>query len=303
MAEKYPKHPVLFFLSASAIVGAIGGYKEDDYENHGYIGSGCYGTVYRVREKKTNKIYALKTFVPGQEECEHAEREISTLRQLKHENIVRMVASSDIENRCEEDPVHIVLEHMPCDLNAALGHPETKKNRREILYRILKGVAYIHSKRLAHRDLTVKNILIDLTKLSVKICDFGKCRYGGRECSFYGNSMDGYYSDVLSIVDLMGYFYLGRSFSERVSLRRISRDEMERFVQTRREGGVLPRSGLGMIYREMGGVISEDGLDLFLRVLSAKNIGGYTSVAEALKHPFFDGCENTDDCRYGGDVF
>ncbi|OIR55575.1 MAG: CMGC/CDK protein kinase, partial [Amphiamblys sp. WSBS2006] len=103
-----------------------------------------------------------------------------------------MVASSDIENRCEEDPVHIVLEHMPCDLYQAIkNHPGIKGKTREILHQILEGLAHIHSKKLVHRDLKPKNILVDLTKLSVKICDFGKCRYGGRECSFYGNSMDG----------------------------------------------------------------------------------------------------------------
>lgn len=42
-------------------------------------------------------------------------------------------------------------------------------------YEILKGLKYIHSGNVIHRDLKTKNILID-EKCSIKICDFGSAK-------------------------------------------------------------------------------------------------------------------------------
>ncbi|OIR56424.1 MAG: CMGC/CDK protein kinase [Amphiamblys sp. WSBS2006] len=297
MARKYPKHLALFFLSTSVIVGAadesvidtgkvVEYYDEEDYVNLGSIGSGMFGGVSKVREKKTGKIYALKTFLPGLEGYVHATKEINALKRLNHKNIVKMIANN-IENRRKDKDVHIVLECMPCDLNDVLNNPKTKENIREILHQILEGVAHIHSKKLAHRDIKPENILIDLKKLSVKICDFGKCREGRREGFFFGElPIDGYCKDISRIVDLMGYFYLGVSFSDWDCLGLFSIDGVDVFVEAQKKSVTLDRS-FKAFCREMEGVISKNGMDLFLQLVSAERTGGCTTVAEALKHPFF----------------
>ncbi|OIR56274.1 MAG: CMGC protein kinase [Amphiamblys sp. WSBS2006] len=210
MARRYLKHILLFFLVTSVIVGAAEGYKEADYERLDDICSGSCWTVSKVREKKTGKIYALKTFVSGPKGYEHAEKEISALEQLDHESIVKM-RTSNIENRQRDDPVHIALEYLPCDLDAALSHPEIRENKKEILYQVLSGVAHIHSKKLAHGDIKPANILIDPTTMTVKICDFGFCCKGEEELPFPGTPTGGYYSDILSVAGLMVRLYLGES--------------------------------------------------------------------------------------------
>ncbi|OIR57186.1 MAG: CMGC/CDK protein kinase, partial [Amphiamblys sp. WSBS2006] len=140
MAGRYLKHILLFFLTASVIVGAAEEYKEEDYVKLCGIDYGSYWTVSKVREKKTGKIYALKTFTPGPGGYGHAAKEINALEQLDHKNVIKMIANS-LGARSKEDPIHIVLEHMPCDLDAALrSHPETKENIRKILYQLLSGV-------------------------------------------------------------------------------------------------------------------------------------------------------------------
>ncbi|OIR55636.1 MAG: uncharacterized protein A8A55_3618, partial [Amphiamblys sp. WSBS2006] len=127
-----------------------------------------------------------------------------------HENIVKM-RTSNIENRQRDDPVHIVLEYLPCDLGADLSHPAIKENKREILRQILKGIAHIHSKSLAHSDIKSKNILLDPTTMTVKICGFVFCFDGEEELDFPGTSTSGYYSDILSVAGLMVRLYLGES--------------------------------------------------------------------------------------------
>ncbi|OIR56041.1 MAG: CMGC protein kinase, partial [Amphiamblys sp. WSBS2006] len=212
------------------------------------------------------------------------------LKQLDHENIIKMVACSDMGNRREEDPVHIVLEHMPCDLYHAIkNNPEIKENIREILYRILKGLAHIHSKKLAHRDLKPKNILVDPKKLTVKICDFGCCREVEEELPFPGTPTGGYYNDILSVAGLMVRLYLGESSLRDFYWRMLfSVDGIETFIKTKREGGVLSDTRLEILWRDLGGAISENGMDLFLQLISAKKTGACTAAAEALEHPFFD---------------
>ena len=39
----------------------------------------------------------------------------------------------------------------------------------------MNGIAYLHKKKIIHRDIKLDNILIDLTN-TIKICDFGVSR-------------------------------------------------------------------------------------------------------------------------------
>lgn len=88
-------------------------------------------------------------------------REISLLMELNHPNIVRL---RDVI--ADEKKLTLVFDYHQQDLKVYL---ETfKKDEflesqmvKAILYQILSGVAYCHSKRIMHRDLKPQNILID----------------------------------------------------------------------------------------------------------------------------------------------
>ncbi|OIR56154.1 MAG: CMGC protein kinase, partial [Amphiamblys sp. WSBS2006] len=211
--------------------------------------------------------------------------EIKALEQLDHKNIVKMIANN-LGARSKDGPVHIVLEHMPCDLKyAALSLPGTKENIREILHQVLSGVAHIHSKKMVHGDIKPENILIDPKTMAVKICDFGCCRNVEEE-TFPGESMGWCRQDISSIVDLMAYLYLGKSFPYWISLRMSSMDEVGCFFEEQKSGMIL-NNRVGVLYQKMGGFVSENGLDLFLELLASERTGGCTAAAEVLEHPFF----------------
>jgi cyclin-dependent kinase 2 len=62
------------------------------YEKVEKIGEGTYGVVYRARDRVTNEIVALKKIRLEQEDegvPSIAIREISFLKEMQHENIVR----------------------------------------------------------------------------------------------------------------------------------------------------------------------------------------------------------------------
>ncbi|OIR57242.1 MAG: CMGC/CDK protein kinase, partial [Amphiamblys sp. WSBS2006] len=119
--------------------GCVPVFQEEGYENLGRIWGGDYSTVSKIRNKETEELYALKTV----DSYLYARREIDALRHLDHENVVKMIAKSG------DDPsglFHIVLEHMPWDLRRAFQSeehgPKIRKNKRKILYRILKGLKH-----------------------------------------------------------------------------------------------------------------------------------------------------------------
>jgi cyclin-dependent kinase 2 len=67
----------------------------DNFEKVEKIGEGTYGVVYKARNRLTDEIVALKRIRLEQEEegvPSTAIREISLLKELKHENIVRYVS-------------------------------------------------------------------------------------------------------------------------------------------------------------------------------------------------------------------
>ena len=67
--------------------------------------------------------------------------------------------------------------------------PFNERITRIYLYQILKGVSYIHSQQIVHRDIKCANILTT-TDAMIKISDFGAAKQLSktvREAKFFGN--------------------------------------------------------------------------------------------------------------------
>ncbi|MEW5302585.1 MAG: hypothetical protein WDW36_005354 [Sanguina aurantia] len=151
------------------------------YEKLERVGEGTYGVVYRARDRHTNEIVALKKIRLEQEEegiPSTAIREISLLKELSHDNVVKLHDVIHSEKR-----LYLVFEFLDLDLKKQMDSmPNFSKDHRLIklfLWHMLGGIAYCHSHRIFHRDLKPQNLLIDRGRNKLKLADFGLARAFG----------------------------------------------------------------------------------------------------------------------------
>jgi serine/threonine protein kinase len=143
------------------------------------VGEGTYGVVYKCQNKKSGDFVALKKIRLENEDegiPSTAIREISILKQLKHQNIVRLVDLIHGEKK-----LYLVFEYMDFDLKKYLDRnnaPLAPNLVKSYLYQILSAIKFCHSKRILHRDLKPQNLLIDKNG-KIKLGDFGLARAFG----------------------------------------------------------------------------------------------------------------------------
>lgn len=139
------------------------------------LGEGSYAMVYKGYSNLTNRIVALKEIRLQEEEGAPftAIREASLLKNLKHNNIVTL-----------HDIVHtkltltFVFEYVHTDLSQYMERYSGGLhygNVRLFLFQLLRGLAYIHKRRVLHRDVKPQNLLISEIG-ELKLADFGLAR-------------------------------------------------------------------------------------------------------------------------------
>eukprot|EP00817_Percolomonadidae_sp_ATCC50343_P002865 CAMPEP_0117432090 /NCGR_PEP_ID=MMETSP0758-20121206/11616_1 /TAXON_ID=63605 /ORGANISM="Percolomonas cosmopolitus, Strain AE-1 (ATCC 50343)" /LENGTH=463 /DNA_ID=CAMNT_0005221735 /DNA_START=39 /DNA_END=1431 /DNA_ORIENTATION=+ len=151
---------------------------EKIYSRSLQLGVGTYGEVYRSMHHRTKKIVAVKQLIlkDAKEGLPiTALREIMSLKSLSHPNIVELM---DCVANWEKAQFSLVFEYLKHDLNGLLskcGNTFSLEHRKDLSLQLLKGIKYMHEKRIIHRDLKTSNILVDENGC-LKIADFGLSR-------------------------------------------------------------------------------------------------------------------------------
>ncbi|KIJ65683.1 hypothetical protein HYDPIDRAFT_187390 [Hydnomerulius pinastri MD-312] len=143
------------------------------------MGSGAYGVVVSAADEISGETVAIKLVTRVFEKVQLAKRalrEITLLRHFaNHENITGMIDVDAIFPDFQE--IYIFMEPMEADLHQIIksGQTLTNEHVQYFLYQILRGMKYIHSASVIHRDLKPGNILVN-SDCELKICDFGLSR-------------------------------------------------------------------------------------------------------------------------------
>ncbi|KAF9976048.1 hypothetical protein BGZ73_009207 [Actinomortierella ambigua] len=133
------------------------------------VGSGAHGTVFRAQWG--NIQCAAKSF--NLEGTRHGksliQRELETIERLRHPNVIQFYKIIRHEGKS-----YLLME---LAANGSLEDFINKKqlkwtDKTRIAHEIARGLEYIHSKGILHRDLKSADVLLD-QHLVAKLCDFG----------------------------------------------------------------------------------------------------------------------------------
>ncbi|KEG13754.1 putative serine/threonine-protein kinase Nek1, putative,protein kinase [Trypanosoma grayi] len=144
-----------------------------------YLGQGSTSDVFNVTDALTKKEYVLKQMSlesMGDAERLRVKKEILVMNDVDHPNIVKFRESFSGDNS-----VNIIMENCECTLEELIerqqdagGQPFPEEAIIEWMAELLCGLAYLHSRRIVHRDIKTSNIFLT-EKNHVKLGDFGVC--------------------------------------------------------------------------------------------------------------------------------
>lgn len=149
----------------------------DDLEFLGeMIGSGQSGRVFRGYIKSTHEEVAIKVLhsrMLTSTDLDMFRREIFTMAVISHPMLVKFYGYTT------DSPFCIVTEYMSngslYDFLKEHGEELTPTERTLIALDVARGMEYLHSRGIIHRDLKSLNVLLDSKKRG-RICDFGLSR-------------------------------------------------------------------------------------------------------------------------------
>jgi len=144
------------------------------------LGQGAYGVVCAAKNIQTGQEVAIKKVTKIFDKPILAKRALRELKLLVHfnghENITSII-DMDIANTDDYNEIYLGEELMEADLHQIIRseQPLTDAHYQYFIYQVCRGLKYIHSANVLHRDLKPGNLLVN-ADCELKICDFGLAR-------------------------------------------------------------------------------------------------------------------------------
>ncbi|XP_026384325.1 serine/threonine-protein kinase STY13-like isoform X1 [Papaver somniferum] len=168
------------------------------------IANGTYGTVYKgVYDGQDVAVKVMDWGADGDARTAvnraSFEQEVAIWHKLDHPNVTKFIGASmgtsnlqipstnsDGQGSLPANACCVVVEY----LQGTLKNYLMKYRHRKLPYKtviqlaldLARGLSYLHSKQIAHRDVKTENMLLD-TKRTVKIADFGVARVEAKNAS------------------------------------------------------------------------------------------------------------------------
>ena len=177
------------FFDFKYLIDEIKGEVETRYDIIKIIGEGGFGKVYYAKNKFSNTEVSIKTINKSKNENLifdnlSIKNEIDVLKSLSHPNIMKIY-----EFYSNEESYFLVNEYIKYgELSKRIKQTFSELQISVIIFQILKGLSYIHSHNIIHRDIKLENIMInDIENILIngkieqfywiKIIDFGIAKF------------------------------------------------------------------------------------------------------------------------------
>ena len=150
----------------------------EDFKIEKVIGKGSFGSVFLVKRKLDQKLYALKSvFLEklDKKEQENSVNEVRLLASVSHSNVISYKEAFFDE---KNNTLNIIMEYADSgDLQTEI----TKKKKEsemfdeEIIWlysiQMIEGLKALHDKKIMHRDIKSANVFLSKNKLQCKLGD------------------------------------------------------------------------------------------------------------------------------------
>jgi serine/threonine protein kinase len=141
------------------------------------LGRGGMGVVFLAREKRLDRLVAIKVLPPATDDAQIRERflrEARTAAQLSHPNIVQIFAADEIGELAYFSMGFVDGESFAdrIALRGRVAAAEVVRVLREAAW----ALAYAHARGVIHRDVKPENLMIERGSGRVIVTDFGIAR-------------------------------------------------------------------------------------------------------------------------------
>ena len=175
----------LFFLMLGQSVEVTSGgiSKMDRMSNYAVekvIGNGSFGVVYHAVAKDTGDQVAIKKVF---QDRRYKNREIQIMQELRHGNVVQLKHAFYTPGEKPDDLyLNVVMEYMSETVYRVIkSYMKAKQAVPSLIvklytFQLCRGLAYLHSLGICHRDIKPQNLLVSADAHILKICDFGSAK-------------------------------------------------------------------------------------------------------------------------------
>jgi serine/threonine-protein kinase len=159
------------------------------YEKLAQIGVGARSTIYKVVERTTGRIYALKHVVRGDDEDDRylaqAEIGFAVSSRMEHPNLRRSYSIRRVRKWTRVKELYVLMEYVE-----GMTFEQARPNRLDwflqIVRKVAAGLDALHEAGYVHADVKPNNVILGPNGV-VKIIDFGQsCPIGHRKQRIQG---------------------------------------------------------------------------------------------------------------------
>lgn len=256
------------------------------------------------------------------------------LELLRHNSIVKLIEVFRRKNH-----LFLVFEYLEKSMLEVLEDQENQNGFSELrtkkfIYQLVKGLVFCHKHGVVHRDIKPENILVNPGTDTIKICDFGFCRFlheGYEGPKLKGRNMTAYVATrwYRAPENLLGYSEYGAEMdmwavgcliaelnsgdplfpgSNEIDMVQMiqkllgpfSTEQIEAIGNNDRLKGIKleqDEEEMTTVEDRFGGLLSKDAIKMMQGLLNLDPSRRFTAE-QALQHSWFDEVRDNNDDKY-----